>query len=198
MCTTNPLHYLPNISKSSMLFITYYESVVARNLLTLRSNFERYSCSRGDPGALPASMQESSMGPGLSTIYGVKRLTLSHVCIPIWCLTSAGGDMVHIFQICPWPFLLFVPHKLSWMWPSQHRHICQHNHWWLSLEQSYGRKGEAGEHTTTDRHYRSRLQKFNLTSKGISPLNKRGPGQRSALQARSLLDCKLISPPFLF
>ena len=72
MCTISPLYHLVRISKFSMLLITYQESVVARTLSASRSNLERHPYSRGDPGMQPAAMQESSTGPGLSTIYGVR------------------------------------------------------------------------------------------------------------------------------
>ena len=72
MCAINPLYHLAKISKFSMLLITYRECVAVRTLSTSRSNLERHPYSRGDPGVQPAAMQESSTGPGLSTIYGVR------------------------------------------------------------------------------------------------------------------------------
>lgn len=64
-------------------------------LLTLRSNVERCLFSRGDPGRQHAAMQESSTDPGFSTIYPVKWLASSHICI------SAIFRLVHA-QLWPW------------------------------------------------------------------------------------------------
>lgn len=47
-----------------------------------RSNIERYSSSREDPGAQPAAVQESSRGPRLPTMCRVRWLTGSHSCVP--------------------------------------------------------------------------------------------------------------------
>lgn len=42
MCTINPLHNLVKISKFTMLLITYWASVMARNLSASRSNLEKH------------------------------------------------------------------------------------------------------------------------------------------------------------
>lgn len=72
ICTINPLYHLDKISTFSMLLITYQGSVMARNLSASRSNFERCSYSRGDPGVQPTAMKKHSMGPELSAIDGVR------------------------------------------------------------------------------------------------------------------------------
>ena len=72
ICVINPLYHLAKISKFSMLLIIYRESVAARNLSTSRSNLERCPYSRGDPDMQPTAVQGSSIGPGLSSIYGVR------------------------------------------------------------------------------------------------------------------------------
>ena len=71
ICVIYPLYHLAKISKFRMLLITYRESVAARNLSASSSDPGRRPYSRGDPGVPPAAVQESSTGPGLSTIYGV-------------------------------------------------------------------------------------------------------------------------------
>ena len=71
MCTINPLYHFARISKFQCAYaqFTYRTSDVVRILSTLRNNLERRPYSRVDPGMQPTAVQESSMGPGLSTIY---------------------------------------------------------------------------------------------------------------------------------
>lgn len=69
MCTVNPLNHLAKIS--SMLIITYRPCVTARNFSALKSNLERYPCSRGEAGMQSVAKQESLTAPGLPTAYGV-------------------------------------------------------------------------------------------------------------------------------
>lgn len=65
---------------------------------------------RGGPAGLqPAAVQESSMGSGLPTIYGVRQLTAGHLCISTaetWLELDLdriifGVGCVHIVQIRP-------------------------------------------------------------------------------------------------
>ena len=74
MCTLNPLYHLAKISKFQHAYsqFTYQVANAIRILSASRSNLERHPYSRGDPGMQPAAVQETSMGPGLSTIYGVR------------------------------------------------------------------------------------------------------------------------------
>lgn len=72
ICTINTLYHLGKISKLSTLLITCRESIVAKNLSASRTNLGRHSCWRGDPGMQPAAVQQSSAGPGLSAVYGVR------------------------------------------------------------------------------------------------------------------------------
>lgn len=53
MCRINPLYNLVKISKFSMLLITYWKSVVARNLSVSRSNLEKHLYSREHPDVSP-------------------------------------------------------------------------------------------------------------------------------------------------
>lgn len=45
-----------------------------------RSNLARCSYARGDPGVQSTAVQEGSVGPELSSIYGVRLLTYSPFC----------------------------------------------------------------------------------------------------------------------
>lgn len=54
-----------------------------RNLSASKSNLERCLCSRRHPVVQPAAMQESSVSPGLSTIYRVS---------PVWRQEHLGSN----------------------------------------------------------------------------------------------------------
>ena len=84
ICAISHLYHLAKTSQFQRAYsqFTYRVSDVIRILSASRSNLERCLHSRGDPDVHPAAMQKSSTGPGLSTIYGVRRLTYSHICIP--------------------------------------------------------------------------------------------------------------------
>lgn len=70
VCTMNPLYYLAKTSKFSMLLVTrnlLQQGISQAQGVALRGVLG----SRGDPGVQPPAMQKSSVGPGLSTSYGV-------------------------------------------------------------------------------------------------------------------------------
>lgn len=118
MCTINSLYHLAKISKFIMLIITYQESAVARNLSSSRSHLERCPLKKGS-GVQPAAVQESSRGPGLSAIHGVRRLNYRDIDIQqkMWFTIPASPWFPHC---SPSP----LRSRTSWMELSQ-------PHWWL-------------------------------------------------------------------
>jgi len=74
MSAVGPFYQLAKSTKLQCTYsqLIYRVSDVIRILSTSRSKLERYPYSRGDPGMQTTAMQETSMGSGVSTIYGAR------------------------------------------------------------------------------------------------------------------------------
>lgn len=79
ICAVNLFCHLANIATFQLAYSQFHLlSGVIRIHSALRNN-----CERGDLGMQAAATQESSAGLGLSTNFGLRWVTYSHICTPI-------------------------------------------------------------------------------------------------------------------
>lgn len=87
-CAINPLYHLAKMSKFSMLLLTYWGSVAARDLSTLRNNLKKHPHSMGDPVVQPAACRRAQRALGCPLfMISDNRLIDTFVC---W-LQKLGG-----------------------------------------------------------------------------------------------------------